>query len=250
MSDLICRKTMRACQQQNMCAPYQGCGESGPSKYAQYLPSVLPIVAPSPLMQFYADDAVTAPIDIERQVTDALQYSRSMRIGGRRILPPDIHLDAVPDHIGDDNEMIIPEGWQLVPKEPTQEMMGAADQLPEVFSIGDEYRAMLAAAPSPVAVPVSGWISVDERLPLSDKRIIFSWVNQLGKERTSIGQYNAKFSVEVSDSDCEECELNDADDTYYMEEGWQEWGWETEYSAYVTGVTHWMHLPPSPAKEE
>ena len=39
--------------------------------------------------------------------------------------------------------------WQLVPKQPTREMMRAADTLPEVFSIGDEYAAMLAAAPKP-----------------------------------------------------------------------------------------------------
>lgn len=47
-------------------------------------------------------------------------------------------------------DVAIPEGWQLVPKEPTQEMLGAADDkrpLPETFLI-DAYRAMLAAAPA------------------------------------------------------------------------------------------------------
>ncbi|PUA19626.1 AP2 domain-containing protein [Glaciimonas sp. PCH181] len=45
MNDLICRKTMRACQQQSMCTPHQGCNESGPSQlYARTdPPSVLPI---------------------------------------------------------------------------------------------------------------------------------------------------------------------------------------------------------------
>lgn len=37
-------------------------------------------------------------------------------------------------------------GMVLVPAEPTQAMLDAADKLPENFSIGDEYRAMVAAA--------------------------------------------------------------------------------------------------------
>jgi len=57
----------------------------------------------------------------------------------------------------------IPEGWQLVPKEPTEEMAEAADKaereyLERVFGKGsvpltqgpyDCYKAMLAAAPNP-----------------------------------------------------------------------------------------------------
>lgn len=38
--------------------------------------------------------------------------------------------------------------WQLVPKEPTRNMEYAASLLPDYFDIGDEYRAMLAAAPT------------------------------------------------------------------------------------------------------
>lgn len=41
----------------------------------------------------------------------------------------------------------VPAGWVLVPVEPTEAMRDAANTLPEVFSVGDEYRAMLAAAP-------------------------------------------------------------------------------------------------------
>jgi len=41
----------------------------------------------------------------------------------------------------------VPAGWALVPVEPTEAMRDAANTLPEVFSVGDEYRAMLAAAP-------------------------------------------------------------------------------------------------------
>lgn len=42
------------------------------------------------------------------------------------------------------------EGFKLVPIEPTAQMLAHAEKtLPGAFSIGDEYRAMLAVAPSP-----------------------------------------------------------------------------------------------------
>ena len=40
----------------------------------------------------------------------------------------------------------VPEGWQLVPKEPTPEMLNAAEGDCDTFD--DYYKAMLAAAPS------------------------------------------------------------------------------------------------------
>ncbi|WP_223565511.1 hypothetical protein [Pantoea sp. OVA07A] len=42
----------------------------------------------------------------------------------------------------------IPEGWKLVPVEPTEEMIAAGDQFMYGLSrLGDAYDAMLAAAP-------------------------------------------------------------------------------------------------------
>ncbi len=45
-----------------------------------------------------------------------------------------------------------PEGWQLVPKEPTRAMLDACYSAEEAYdediSIRNEYRAMLAAAPT------------------------------------------------------------------------------------------------------
>ena len=40
----------------------------------------------------------------------------------------------------------VPEGFVLVPVEPTEAMLKAAHSLPDVFSLGDEYKAMIAAA--------------------------------------------------------------------------------------------------------
>lgn len=43
---------------------------------------------------------------------------------------------------------LVPEGWKLVPVEPTEEMIAAGDQFMDGLSrLGDAYDAMLAAAP-------------------------------------------------------------------------------------------------------
>ena len=47
-------------------------------------------------------------------------------------------------------ECQVPYGWQLVPVEPTEEMVKAATHESVGFGTRAEYRAMLAAAPKPV----------------------------------------------------------------------------------------------------
>ncbi|MEG8810588.1 hypothetical protein [Klebsiella variicola] len=73
---------------------------------------------------------------------------------------------------------VIPEGYVMVPKEPTDEMIAAAMNCDDVLFNSDEsfcvqfgniYEAMLAAAPQspgsePAAVP-GKWIPVSERVP-------------------------------------------------------------------------------------
>lgn len=44
----------------------------------------------------------------------------------------------------DGNSPVIPDGWVLVPEEPTHEMLEAGD---EQFGTYDVYRRMIAAAP-------------------------------------------------------------------------------------------------------
>jgi hypothetical protein len=67
-----------------------------------------------------------------------------------------------------------PEGWKLVPIEPTEAMRDAAEKsVPQVFSMGDEYRAMVAAAPAPSDAMTphtmpgfrGGFISLHRRTP-------------------------------------------------------------------------------------
>lgn len=70
-------------------------------------------------------------------------------------------IDAVlagklPDHIADVSKMVAPEGWQLVPVEPTMVML---DEFDSIIDYGaedsqDAWRRMLSAAPKPESVKV------------------------------------------------------------------------------------------------
>lgn len=87
----------------------------------------------------------------------------------------------IPENIPDGNSPVTPDGWVMVPKEPTQAMIKAwlsevADWRGHVAG----YKAALAAAPKPQNVPQNipenipagkstltpdGWISCSERMP-------------------------------------------------------------------------------------
>ena len=54
-------------------------------------------------------------------------------------------------HFPDAAKMVVPAGWQLVPVEPTFGMVTAATHSAVGFGTRAAYRAMLAAAPKPVA---------------------------------------------------------------------------------------------------
>lgn len=67
-------------------------------------------------------------------------------------------IDAVltgklPYHIADVSNMVAPEGWQLVPVEPTESMIGhgCGASVMVVSEVARAYGAMLAAAPKPEA---------------------------------------------------------------------------------------------------
>jgi len=95
---------------------------------------------------------------------------------------------------------------------------------------------------------MSEWISVNDRLPDSGKRVLFSWRNLSGLARTSMGVYAAKFTIEeVGDWSEDSLDYDESRDTYYRPEGWWEEGWEIEECASVScAVTHWQPLPPPP----
>ncbi|ENT3044592.1 DUF551 domain-containing protein [Salmonella enterica] len=94
------------------------------------------------------------------------------------------------------NSPVIPDGYALVPVEPTDEMIAAAMNCEDVLFNSDEsfcvqfgniYEAMLAAAPKPQNAPQNipenihaekstltpdGWISCSERMPAQDDWVL------------------------------------------------------------------------------
>lgn len=56
------------------------------------------------------------------------------------------------DHSPDAAKMVVQEGWQLVPVEPTIEMVRAATNSAVGFGTKAAYQAMLSAAPKPEGV--------------------------------------------------------------------------------------------------
>lgn len=97
---------------------------------------------------------------------------------------------------------VVPDGYVMVPKEPTEDMLRASYRDASVYS-AKAYRAMLAAAPhdttalNPVqsALSVQGWIPVSERKPEESGRY-WCYVeeqNDLGKSHY---QWNCSWNGE------------------------------------------------------
>lgn len=85
------------------------------------------------------------------------------------------------------NSPVIPEGYVMVPKEPTAEMIAAAMNCDDVEFNSDEtfcvnfdniYAAMVEAAPQPQNAPhnipeiIPGWIPVSERVPEKGQAVL------------------------------------------------------------------------------
>ena len=81
--------------------------------------------------------------DVHEYIGTSIPHTVSEHYRGCDLLD---RIDAVltgklPDHIADVSKMVAPEGWQLVPVEPTPEMLVA------IGGAKPRYKAMLAAAP-------------------------------------------------------------------------------------------------------
>ncbi|MEZ7001808.1 DUF551 domain-containing protein [Klebsiella variicola] len=119
---------------------------------------------------------------------------------------------------------MIPEGYVMVPKEPTEAMINA--WLSEVANWRGHvagYKAMLAAAPQlpgsdPVTVP-GKWIPVSERMPIDFEAVIAFDGDQVYGE--------AMYS---------------SDDGFTID------GYEPCDRLKLQNVTHWMPLPPPPTE--
>lgn len=142
----------------------------------------------------------------------------------------------------------VPEGWKLVPVEPTEEMLGIG------CIYADSYAAMLAAVgEAPVqAEPASQWVAVSERLPESERTVLAYYLNSHGKVRRIRAEYIAAKTKGADDGWDEEytADYDEETDQYYWPAGWYEvmdnWDGLTHVAVVEGEVTAWMPLPPAP----
>ena len=133
------------------------------------------------------------------------------------------------------NSPVIPDGWQLVPKEPTAAMNKAGwDAMNEHDAINPTYRAMLAAAPHDTPAlnsvqsvdSVAGkWIPVSERMPDVGVKVLCFPVKDEPIHATFNGQLWLQ-DVSWSGSD------------------------DPIDNVIPVSVTHWMPLPAAPQEEK
>lgn len=128
---------------------------------------------------------------------------------------------------------VIPDGYVMVPKEPTQAMCAAFnDSDYGRKSLRERYVAMLAAAKQPQDEPqnipeiIPGWIPVSERMP-DDDDFVYIWPRPDFGVELHVGQY---------------CECSPKGDGWYAQVYEQNYGIEW----YPITVTHWMPLPADP----
>ena len=103
---------------------------------------------------------------------------------------------------------------------------------------------------------MSEWISVDDRLPESQKDVLAYYVNKYGEGKTVKAEYVASFSALACDFYDEESDYesdySEIEDAYYVKEGWHERveNWKYSGCEIVEGqVTHWMPLPEPPKEK-
>lgn len=95
------------------------------------------------------------------------------------------------------------------------------------------------------------WVPVAERLPKAGRRVLVTALNGIHVWRT-VAQYWPAGTMDASDWDDppEDWWDEDGDKCTNPEPGWYESQIETETNYLLTGVTHWMPLPPSPNKAD
>lgn len=111
-----------------------------------------------------------------------LEYAKQQRhIGQYCKIPPEDMVEIMERLLSACNSPAIPDGYVMVPKEPTEEMLAAAKEWTGLTSTAEVvYIKMLAAAPQspgsePATVPGT-WIPVSEKMPPSRHEVLVgSW---------------------------------------------------------------------------
>ncbi|MBY0011477.1 DUF551 domain-containing protein [Paenibacillus typhae] len=116
----------------------------------------------------------------------------------------------------------------------------------------DEVMEALAEAQQTIArqreAMGQGWISVDEKLPETQARVLVSFLNESGKRWTTCAEYIAPKTVLEEDYMDEQYtdggEYDEDKDCYWTTSGWYESNYEPETNWRLNcKVTHWMPLP-------
>lgn len=91
------------------------------------------------------------------------------------------------------------------------------------------------------------WVPVAERLPKTGRRVLVTALNGIHVWRT-VAQYWPAGTMDASnwDDPPEDWWDEDGDKCTNPEPGWYEAQIETETNYLLTGVSHWMPLPPLP----
>lgn len=98
---------------------------------------------------------------------------------------------------------------------------------------------------------IDRWISVENQLPESGKKVIAFYKNCNGLNRTIIAIYSKKHTIEDSTESDLETDYCEKTDRYYLPEGWYEYleNWaDYTFIELEHEITHWMSLPDAPLK--
>lgn len=94
------------------------------------------------------------------------------------------------------------------------------------------------------------WINATDSKPPPGRIVLAHYRNALGKSRIVRAQWIAENTVESGDNDLDEVgEYNEADDTFYLPEGWWEQidNWDDYSQVWMHhNVTHWTYMPLPP----
>ena len=150
-----------------------------------------------------------------------LEYAKQQRyIGQSCKVPPEDMVEIMERLLSACNSPAIPDGYVMVPKEPTAEMILSAMRDNETGEVAEIYELMLAAAPQslgsePATVP-GKWIPVSERIPDNTEPVLCI------EKRADFGTYGQPFVC------------------------WHDGGGWVGKTNYRPIVTHWMPLPAAP----
>ena len=94
------------------------------------------------------------------------------------------------------------------------------------------------------------WESVDTLLPVDDRKVIATYVNELGKRRTIMAMYVRSFEMEANPEDEIDIDWSEDEEMCYLKAGWYErvenwpeWG----FCPVLDGrIDYWCRLPKMP----